>query len=457
MKISIGPKPEVIVRPEIKARRPPDEYIDLLTKGELEFRKYISEIEESPIFERLMKEGYVRKVNFKGRIPPHIYQEFQDREFMEFLNKYNITSRPDWESDFFDRGAMRKIDGLSVKYKVPRGELRKAIQYCRELKLSRDGVEEVITSNISDPDKFHQLSAHQVSIQQEDLLFELSERLEKYSISKEDFVEYFLSGSAESFDIARDLGIDINVIEDIIEIVEKIQMTNFPQVNVVEHHNASGRPAEVQAIAFIKRLKDPPRAEIQIDASQQYGFQYRIKDIDGNLGKEELILIDKLRMINQRRSLTVRTVGFIFEVQYPYFVSGNELYLKPLSQAQIAKEMGEHEATVSRILRNKHIETPEGILPLKFFCQSKRDVIERIIRIREPAEIKSGARSKPFSDAEITDILRKEYDTEISRRTVTYYRKKKGSPKFYARRRSLLDQDRCGDNPADPLLLRDRP
>ncbi len=118
----------------------------------------------------------------------------------------------------------------------------------------------------------------------------------------------------------------------------------------------------------------------------------------------------------------------------------NNIYLRPLSQADIAREVGEHESTISRILKNKYIETEDGIKTLHFFCQSKEDVILRIIKEREPKEIKAGIRKKPFNDAEIADILENEYGVKISRRTVTYYRNKTYSlPKFYERNRSIID------------------
>jgi DNA-directed RNA polymerase specialized sigma54-like protein len=156
----------------------------------------------------------------------------------------------------------------------------------------------------------------------------------------------------------------------------------------------------VYPIAGVKRLKDPPRAEMQIDANEQHSFRYDVKEPDKHINKEEAALIEKLGMVNQRRSLSFRVISFIYEHQYPYFVSGNALHLKPLNQARIAREVGEHESTVSRILKNKYLETPEGVLPLKFFCQSKKEVIERIVQIRERSELDSGVRTKPFSDAE---------------------------------------------------------
>ena len=194
-------------------------------------------------------------------------------------------------------------------------------------------------------------------------------------------------------------------------------------------------------MAIVLRLKNPPRAEIQVDTDVIYNSRYIIKTDKDELDKKTGEFIESLRLINQRKSLTLRIVMFIYEYQYRYFAGGNELHLKPLSQAQISKETGEHESSVSRILRDKYLDTPEGNLPLKFFCQSKGDVIHRLINIREAEALESGKRAKPFSDMELAEILAGEYDTQISRRTVTYYRNKfRDTPKFYARSRVLKSE-----------------
>jgi hypothetical protein len=430
------------VRPEIKAHRPPQEYIDLLTKDESEFRNYIREVESDPAFEKLLKEGWIRKINFRGRIPHHLYQEFQDRELMKFLEEYNITSRADWESDFFHKDSRSKVKELSIKYKVPRGELIKALEYCRHLKLSWEGQEDELSNDYfsgDEPDRLLPSEVPQISEQSDESISVLSEMMEEYSISEADFVKYFLSGNSDSFDIARELDIEVNAVEDILEALEKVQLMSAMQVNVVERRDAS-QGNETETIAVVERFKNPPRAEIQIDADKQYGFRYYVKDPEEEVSKEESLLIERLRLINQRRSLVFRMISFVYEFQYPYFVSGNELHLKPLSQARISKEVGEHESTISRILKNKYLETPEGNLPLKFFCQGKDDVIRRIIQIREKEEMDSGSRSKPFSDEEIAEIMERDYDIKISRRTVTYYRNKLAkAPKFYVRKREAVN------------------
>lgn len=436
MRLSIKPRPDVTVKPEVRLIRPPDSYIDILTKSESDFRKYIAEIESDPMFKNMLSNGVIRKVGFKGRIPTHIYQDFQDRQFIKFLQDYKITDKVEWESDFFDKKALRNIKQLSKKYNVPKGELIRAIEYCRHLKLSWDGKEkEDYTAYVSfdDPDNFHQIENTETIASSNEAIAQLAEIIEKNHISEANFIEYFLSENTDTFEIARKLGLNVDIVDQIIEAVEKVNIASSEQISIVEPQVLTEKSSS-QPIATVKRLNNPPRAEIQINSDEEYSFRYNIQEDELQLGKEESEFVYKLKMINQRKSLTFRVVQFIFRFQYKYFVSMNELHLRPLSQAEVAREVGEHESTISRILKNKYIETEDGNKPLHFFCQSKEDIIQRIIQVREPYEIKSGVRKRPFSDAEIAEILENEYSTKVSRRTVTYYRNKsKEIPKFYKR------------------------
>lgn len=436
MRLSIKPRPEVTVKPEVRIIRPPNSYIDILAKSESDFRKYIADIESDPMFKNMLSNGIIRKVGFKGRIPAHIYQDFQDQQFVKFLQDYKIADKIGWESDFFDKQALRNVKQLSKKYNVPKGELIKAIEYCRHLRLSWESKEkEDYTAYISfdDPDNFHQVRNTETTASSNEAIAELAEIIEKNRISEADFIECFLSENFDTFEIARKLGLSIDIVDQIIQAIEKVNIASSEQINIVEPQVLTEKSSS-QPIAIVKRLYNPPRAEIQINSDEEYSFRYDIRESESQLGKEESEFLYKLKMINQRKSLTFRVVQFIFRFQYKYFVSMNELHLRPLSQAEVAREVGEHESTISRILKNKYIETEDGNKPLHFFCQSKEDIIQRIIQVREPYEMKSGIRKKPFSDAEIAEILENEYGVKVSRRTVTYYRNKsKEIPKFYRR------------------------
>ena len=411
--------------------------MELLTKSERAFRQYIQQTESDPLFNQLIEDGCVRKTHFRGRIPRFLYEEYQDRQFVEFLQKYDIENKGDWQQDFFRDDARQRVKELSVKYRVPRGHLIHALEYCRFLKRSWEGYDVDINRHHIrlDDEEFREPALPQTYSEANEPIAELAELMEEYEITEPEFTENFLAATVEPEDIAEDLGIPVSAVRNICDLVERVQIISSMQVNVVDQPIPQRRQ-RVDTVATVCRLNNPPRAEIQVDTEVIYNSRYVIKPDSEELDKDAIDFIERLSLINQRKSLTFRIVMFIYEYQYRYFVSGNELHLKPLSQAQISRETGEHESSVSRILRDKALDTSEGEFSLKFFCQSKGDIIHRLIDIREKKELKSGDREKPFSDMELAEILAQEYDIKISRRTVTYYRNKfRDTPKFYTRQR----------------------
>ncbi len=438
----IGPQPQISVVPTVRSVRPPDAYLDLLTQNEQQFQEYVRQLESQQAFQRLVEEGHVRKTSFQGRIPRHLYEEFQDRQFVEFMQEFEIEERGDWQRDFFREDARRHIVELAVKYRVPRGRLLHALEYCRHLKRSWAGYEDnpEFHLRLDDPE-FQEPPTAQMPLESTEPYEELAKLTETYDITQSEFVEYFMDAAAESEEIADELGVPLSAVREIRDLVDRVQIASSAQVTVVDTPSSSSRPP--QTVATVKQLDNPPRAEIQVSSEIEYNSRYQIQiPNEQETDKETAQLLDQLRLINQRKSLTFRIVMFIYEYQYRYFVSGDELHLKPLTQAQLSRESGEHESTVSRILQDKRIDTPTGILPLKFFCQSKGEVVRRLIAVRERQELTSGKRNKPFSDAELADVLEREYDTKIARRTVTYYRNKfQETPKFYTRRKGINQGD----------------
>ena len=434
----IGPQPQITVAPTVRSVRPPDAYLDLLTQNEQEFQEYVRQIESQQAFQRLVEEGHIRKTNFQGRIPRHLYEEFQDRQFVEFMQEFEIEERGDWQRDFFREDARRHIVELAVKYRVPRGRLLYALEYCRQLKRTWAGYEDNpgFHLRLDDPE-FQEPPTAQTSLESTEPYEELAKLTEAYDITQSEFVEYFMDAGAELEDIADELGIPLSTVRDIRDLVDRVQIASSAQVTVVNTPASSNQPS--QTVATVRQLNNPPRAEIHVSSEIEYNSRYQIQvPSDQETDKETAQLLDQLRLINQRKSLTFRVVMFIYEYQYRYFVSGDELHLKPLSQAQLSRESGEHESTVSRILQDKRIDTPTGVLPLKFFCQSKGEVVRRLIAVREHQELVAGKRKKPYSDAELADILERKYDTKIARRTVTYYRNKfQETPKFYTRQKGI--------------------
>ena len=131
----------------------------------------------------------------------------------------------------------------------------------------------------------------------------------------------------------------------------------------------------------------------------------------------------------KKRNETVQKVGeYICSKQIAFF-EDNPLKINTLSNIEIANEIGVHPSTVSRILRNKYIDTPKGIMPLKSLLISSVSKTRDLSAIQLMRLIESIVRheKKPKSDKRIAIELNKR-GFSLARRTISKYRKKNNIP-----------------------------
>lgn len=137
--------------------------------------------------------------------------------------------------------------------------------------------------------------------------------------------------------------------------------------------------------------------------------------------------------IQQRYYTLLGTMQAIFEYQKDFFMSGDESKLKPMILKDIADKTELDISTVSRVANSKHIQTPYGIIPLKFFfseglqTESGDEVSSREIKSILQDIIMQENKRKPYTDEELSKILQ-EKGYIIARRTVAKYREQLDIP-----------------------------
>jgi RNA polymerase sigma-54 factor len=133
-----------------------------------------------------------------------------------------------------------------------------------------------------------------------------------------------------------------------------------------------------------------------------------------------------IQAIEQRRQTMLKVMNFIVDRQREFFEKGVQ-YLKPLTLREVAEVINMHESTVSRVTNEKFVQTPRGVLPLKFFFSSGlsttsgEDVSARGIKARIQKLVSDEDPRRPLTDQAIVNILREE-GIQIARRTVAKYR-----------------------------------
>lgn len=137
-----------------------------------------------------------------------------------------------------------------------------------------------------------------------------------------------------------------------------------------------------------------------------------------------------IQAIEQRRQTMLKVMNFIVDRQREFFEKGVQ-YLKPLTLREVAEVINMHESTVSRVTNEKYVQTPRGVLPLKFFFSSGlsttsgEDVSARGIKAKIQKLVADEEARRPLTDQAIVNILKDE-GIQIARRTVAKYRDQLG-------------------------------
>jgi RNA polymerase sigma-54 factor len=134
-----------------------------------------------------------------------------------------------------------------------------------------------------------------------------------------------------------------------------------------------------------------------------------------------------LRAVFRRKSTLRRIVETIVEIQQDA-IKTDFSHLKPLVFQEVANKLSIHESTVCRAIMNKYVRLPFGVVALKEFFSSRvqdsngqslssKHVLRLIKELIEQEDKKH-----PLSDQEISNILSKQHNLSVPRRTVTKYR-----------------------------------
>jgi RNA polymerase sigma-54 factor len=137
-----------------------------------------------------------------------------------------------------------------------------------------------------------------------------------------------------------------------------------------------------------------------------------------------------IQAIEQRRQTMLKVMNFIVDRQRDFFEKGIE-FLKPLTLREVAEVINMHESTVSRVTNEKYVQTPRGVLPLKFFFSSAlatasgEDASARSIRAKLQKMVAEEKPGSPLTDQQIVHLFQ-EQGIKIARRTVAKYRDQLG-------------------------------
>lgn len=142
---------------------------------------------------------------------------------------------------------------------------------------------------------------------------------------------------------------------------------------------------------------------------------------------------DFISLLGQRQDTLFRTMKAIMRRQKMFFLTGDTSDLKPMVLKDIAQDIGYDVSVISRVTRNKYVNTEWGVFPLKYFFteglqhKSGEEVSAREILSALESIVAAEDKHHPLSDEKLCDMLN-EQGYEIARRTIAKYREKLSIP-----------------------------
>src|SRR2546427_9037374 len=232
-------------------------------------------------------------------------------------------------------------------------------------------------------------------------------------------------------EIARKLAMTIDDLKEHIEIIRNLDPKPGSRYN----------PTQSQYVipdVYVMKVEDQYVAMLNEEGLPQLRISptyRRLLDKSGGEANDETraYVKDKFRSalwliksVDQRQKTIHKVATRILNFQRDFLDRGIE-YLRPLVLRDVANDIGMHESTVSRVVTNKYMHTPQGVFEMKYFFHSgisssygeavssvtMKQRIRKIIENEDPR--------KPLSDSRIVEILQRE-GLVLARRTSAKYR-----------------------------------
>lgn len=238
--------------------------------------------------------------------------------------------------------------------------------------------------------------------------------------------------------IARQLGVDIGVLEPALAVIRTLETRPGRQFG---NERAQYIEPDVAVVKvgddYVVQLNDDGLPRLRI--SRSYRRMLRQMRAEGRQADAQQFIREKMRSalwliksLDQRQRTIYKVAESIVRQQREFLDRGLD-HLRPMVLRNVAEDIGMHESTVSRVVSNKYMHTPRGIFPMKFFFHSgiDRDYGDDISSLtvkRKLKQIIDGEDPRrPLSDSELMRILNRE-GIHIARRTVAKYRDELGLP-----------------------------
>lgn len=221
---------------------------------------------------------------------------------------------------------------------------------------------------------------------------------------------------------------------------EEIQQAIEQEIAKLDLHPGIHLSSTFSQILIPEGVIREEEGKLVVEVDREYLSSLRVNSFYLNMLNDETVSLETknfikhhffsarwlMRNLHQRFSTLQRIVQSLAQRQQDFFLKP-EGKLIPLTMLTLAEELKVHESTVARLVSNKYIQTPKGILALKTFFTHKylsekgESLSSSTVKQTIFNLIKQENKQSPLSDEKIS-LLLKEKGISCARRTVAKYR-----------------------------------
>jgi len=177
-------------------------------------------------------------------------------------------------------------------------------------------------------------------------------------------------------------------------------------------------------VKFNENLYNDMKSRIyELTKEEREFFKNKVKDAK-----------DLIYLLLERQEKVLKVAEYLVNKQKDFFL--NSGYLNIITLKEIANDLNLSISTLSRIVNEKYIDTPKGILPFKFLLGKegvKKGVFGTKVKMLIKEIVDKEDKKRPYSDSEIEKILIKK-GIYLKRRTIAKYRDELNIPSKSKRR-----------------------
>lgn len=285
---------------------------------------------------------------------------------------------------------------------------------------------------------------------QECLLLQLerADKTESVEIAIRIIRDKFEEFTKKQYDkITRSLGIDESELKDAINEITSLNpkpgnnwgdslalsMNTIVPDFIVEVHNGE--------LYYSLNNKNVPELRVNREYSDMLSGYAGNKESMSDDAKNAVLFVKQkldsarwfIEAVKQRQETLQRTMKAIIDLQYDFFMTGEETQLRPMILKDVAERTGYDISTISRVSNSKYVQTNFAIYPLKYFfsesmqTDSGEEISSREVKAILKECIDNENKKKPLTDDRLSEILR-EKGYIIARRTVAKYREQMNIP-----------------------------